>query len=75
MIEQIKEQIKENAKDYVDNGETLDDAIYMAIDELIYDEDLWAIMQEYQRPQDANLQDALDLLFNDVYDEMRGCQK
>lgn len=72
MIEQIKKEIIENARDYLANGETLDDAISLAIGDLHYYEDLWAIMQEYQTPEDANLHNALELLYCDICNEMGG---
>ncbi len=36
--------------------------------ELIYDEDLWEIMKYYQRPNEANYEDAMDEFYNDLLD-------
>lgn len=37
-------------------------------DELIYDEDLWEIMKYYQRPSEANFNEAMDEFYNDLLD-------
>ena len=36
--------------------------------ELIYDEDLWEIMKYYQRPSEANFNEAMDEFYNDLLD-------
>ena len=35
-------------------------------DELIYDDDLWEIMKYYQRPNEANLDEAMEEFYNDL---------
>lgn len=53
--------------DILDDDE-LSDAINYAIDdELIYTEDQWNIMKQYQSPQDADWNEAIDEFYNDVY--------
>ena len=37
-------------------------------DELIYDEDLWEIMKYYQRPSEANFNEAMEEFYNDLLD-------
>ena len=37
-------------------------------DELIYDEDLWEIMKYYQRPNEANFNEAMEEFYNDLLD-------
>lgn len=52
---------------YIEDEDELYDAIQDAIDDaLIYTEDQWNIMKQYQSPQDANWSDAVDEFFNDV---------
>ena len=36
--------------------------------ELIYDEDLWEIMKYYQRPSEANFNEAMEEFYNDLLD-------
>ena len=36
--------------------------------ELIYDEDLWEILKYYQRPSEANFNDAMEEFYNDLLD-------
>lgn len=36
--------------------------------ELIYDEDQWEIMKYYQRPNEANFDEAMDEFYNDLLD-------
>ena len=68
MILEIKETVKNAAKEDIKNGADIEDAINNAIDYLlVYDCDIWEVMQYYQRPTEANLDDALDCLFNDIY--------
>lgn len=60
-----------NVIDRIDDIEELgDDDIYDEVmsaidDELIYDDDQWRIMRFYQRPNDANLNEAFEQLTND----------
>ena len=64
--------IAENVCDYMNAGEydedCLDSAIYDEIDrQLIYNHECWVIMMEYQNPREANFNDAVDELINEVY--------
>ena len=71
MIEEIKEAIKNSAKDDIKNGVDIDDAINNAIDcLLVYDCDIWDVMQYYQIPTEANFEEAIDCLYNDIYQEI-----
>lgn len=36
--------------------------------ELIYDDDLWEIMKYYQRPNEANYDEAMEEFYNDLLD-------
>lgn len=71
MINEIKEQTIEKARFNLEDGETLENAVQLAIDDIIYDDDLWEIMMEYQRPQDANLDEALNFFYSVVYEEIK----
>lgn len=72
MIEDIKEDIKNSAKEDIKNGVDIEDAINNAIDSLlIYNSDIWDVMQYYQRPTEANFEEALDCLYNDIYEEIK----
>lgn len=72
MIEEIKEAIKNSAIDDIKNGVDIEDAINNAIDYLlVYNCDIWEVMQYYQRPEEANFYDALDCLYNDIYKEIK----
>lgn len=64
--------IIENVINRIDFDEVDDDDLYDAImtaidDELIYSEDQWEIMKQYQSPQDASWEEAIDEFYNDVY--------
>ena len=37
-------------------------------DEFIYDDDLWQIMKYYQRAEEANYNEAMDLFYEDLYE-------
>ena len=41
---------------------------YAMDDELIYDDDLWQIMRYYQRPCEANFDEAMEEFYNDLLD-------
>ena len=72
MIEKIKEDIKNIAEDDIKNGAEIEDAINNAIDYLlVYNCDIWEVMQYYQRPTEANIYEAIDCLYNDIYDEIK----
>lgn len=60
------EEVLFNIVDRIDDYSSEED-IYQAIDdELIYDADRWTVMKHYQRPSDANYNDAMDALTSDV---------
>lgn len=72
MILDIMETIKNTAKDDIKDGVDIEDAINNAIDSLlIYNCDIWEVMQYYQRPTESNFEEALDCLYNDIYDEIK----
>ena len=49
------------------NYKDIEDAIADEIDrQTIYDNDIWEIMKDYQTPQDANYDDAINSLYEDV---------
>lgn len=49
------------------NYKDIEDAISDEINsQIIYDNDIWEIMKDYQTPQDANYEDAITLLYEDV---------
>ena len=75
MILEIKEAIKNSVKEDIKNGVDIWDAINNAIDcVLVYDCDIWDVMQYYQRPTEANFEEALDCLCNDIYHEIRSSE-
>ena len=69
-VEELDAQIEAN-QDRIDDIEELGDddinvEVYSSIDdELIYDDDQWRIMRFYQRPNDANFDEAIDQLAED----------
>ena len=49
------------------NYKDIEDAISDGIDsQLIYDNDIWEMMKDYQDPKDANYKDALASLYEDI---------
>ena len=49
------------------NYKDIEDAIADEIDsQIIYDNDIWEIMKDYQEPQDANYEEAMTSLYEDV---------
>ena len=49
------------------NYKDIEDAIADEIDrQTIYDNDIWEIMKDYQTPQDANYDDAINSLYEDI---------
>lgn len=47
---------------------TDDDEIMSAVDDaLIYDDDQWDVMKHYQRPSEANFDEAIEYLIDDIY--------
>ena len=64
---EIAEAIIERMEDY--EGDNLEEALQSAMDdELIYTEDLWAIMAYYTTPQEANFDEAMEEFYNDLLD-------
>lgn len=57
--EGIKEDIKTRYTEHFDNCFN---------DEFIYYDDQWQIMKYYQRPEDANYNEAMELFYNDLLD-------
>ena len=58
--EAVEEFNKGNYKD-------IEDAIADEINsQIIYDDDIWEIMKDYQNPQDANYDDAMESLYEDI---------
>ena len=61
----IAEEIFERMEYYEE--EDIEEALRQAMDdELIYDDDLWEIMKYYQRPNEANFNEAMDEFYNDL---------
>ena len=61
--------ITEEAVEEFNNGnyKDIEDAISDAMDrQTIYDNDIWEIMKDYQEPRDANYQDAIVSLYEDI---------
>ena len=49
------------------NYKNIEDAISDEINsQIIYDDDIWEIMKDYQEPQDANYEEAMTSLYEDV---------
>ena len=49
--------------------EPTEEELQYAMDlELIYDEDLWEIIKYYQRPNEANYDEAMEEFYNDLLD-------
>ena len=63
IAEAIIERMEEVSKDKIE-----DELQYAMDTELIYDEDLWEIMKYYQRPNEANFNEAMDEFYNDLLD-------
>ena len=57
--EEIKKDIENNDDTHFNNCFN---------DEFIYYDDLWLIMKYYQRPQDANFNEAINLFYEDLYE-------
>lgn len=65
-IFEIAKAIFERMEDYKEYD--TDEALVNAIeDELIYSSDMWAIMEYYQDPLDANFNEAKKLFFDDLF--------
>ena len=61
--------ITEEAVEEFNNGnyKDIEDAISDAMNrQTIYDNDIWEIMKDYQEPRDANYQDAIVSLYEDI---------
>ena len=63
IAEAIIERMEECTEDEIE-----DELKYAMDDELIYDEDLWEIMKYYQRPNEANFDEAMEEFYNDLLD-------
>ena len=64
-VADIAEAIFERMRDYEE--EDIEEALSQSMDdELIYDEDLWEIMKYYQRPTEANFNEAMEEFYNDL---------
>ena len=64
---EIAEAIIERMEDYEEDN--LEEALQSAMDdELIYTEDLWAIMAYYTTPQEANYDESMNEFYNDLLD-------
>lgn len=61
--------IAESAVDELNKGNYKDiqDAIFDEMDShLLYYDDIWEMMKDYQNPQDANYEDSITSLYEDV---------
>ena len=63
IAEAIIERMEECTEDEIE-----DELKYAMDDELIYDDDLWEIMKYYQRPSEANFDEAMEDFYNDLLD-------
>lgn len=59
----ILDRAEENIEDYSDPYDAIVDALN---DELIYEDDQWTIMKQYQRPSEANFTEAVEEFINDL---------
>ena len=58
----------ERAIEDVFDGEDIDDAVNNEINiVLIYDENIWTLLKNYQRPFNANYDEMVDEFYDDVY--------
>lgn len=58
---------------YEGNEDELYEAIFGAIDDgLIYTKDQWTVLEHYYTPSEANFQEAIEQLENDVYEIVKG---
>ena len=65
-VADIAEVILERMKEYEEEEEMEEALSYAMDDELIYDDDLWEIMKYYQRPNEANFSEAMELFYGDL---------
>lgn len=64
IVQDVVDRVTEDVKD----GSDLDDVIFDEIDSvLIYYSDQWTIMKHYQNPSEADLDAAIEELYDDVY--------
>ncbi len=64
-VADIAEAIFERMGEYEE--EDIEEALNQSMnDELIYDDDLWQIMRYYQRPCEANFNEAIEEFYNDL---------
>lgn len=59
----ILDRAEENIEDYSDPYDAIVDALN---DELIYEDNQWTIMKQYQRPSEANFTEAVEEFINDL---------
>ena len=58
----------EAAIEDVFDGADIDEAVSSEVDRtLIYNEDIWTLLQSYQRPTEANYDEMVDEFYDDVY--------
>lgn len=56
------------------NYNTIEEAIHGEIDSrLIFDSEKWEILQNYQRPEEANFSEALEKLISEIYEIIEEC--
>lgn len=79
ILDNIVEAVLDRKEEYVDeNGEidenAVDDIIAEEMDNIIYDADMWEIMENYQRPDEADWEEAymyaLDDVTSEIHDEL-----
>ena len=64
IVQDVVDRVTEDIKD----GSDIDDVIFDEIDSvLIYYSDQWTIMEHYQNPSEADLDAAIEELYDDVY--------
>lgn len=66
----VLNNIVEYVVDEINSGSarSLEDSISNNMDSvLIYDDDIWDLMKEYQRPSEANFDEAWQLAWEDIY--------
>ena len=67
-LPECAEAIFERAIDGADNKEEVKDNLWQAInDEMIYYDDQWDLMKYYFTPDKASLDEAFELLYNDLW--------
>lgn len=67
--------IIENILDRVENPNDDEDILTSLDDELIYYDDQWIVLQEYQSPQEANWNEAIEQFICDLFSIVALLQK